>query len=218
MSEILPAMDKSIIHPTHISLVRHGQVANPANIYYGRLPGFALSAEGEAQALAAGRYLRPLGVNAIYHSPMLRARQTATLISSQLEKSITPRVHEDLSEVYSRYDGTANAEMARIDWDLYSSAGQPYERPADVIARVISFLRWAQATHQGEHVVGVTHGDLVAFALVWVCGLAIEPATRRLLERFGIPESYPATGSVTTFTFGEQIAPDHCSFGYWHPP
>lgn len=216
MNMPLPAKELAS-RTTRISLVRHGHVANPANVYYGRLPGFALSTAGEAEAIAAGLYLSPRSVRAIYHSPLLRAQQTAVLISQQLPDKVTPQVHDDLNEVISPFDGVAYTEMASIGWDLYAHPAEPYERPADVLTRVISFFNFVQATHSGEHIVGVTHGDVVAFALTWVCGLEIKAASRQMLEPFGIAGSYPATGSVTTFSFGEEIAPDHCDLEYYSP-
>lgn len=202
---------------TRISLVRHGHVANSAGVYYGRLPGFALSTVGQAQAVAAGQYLRPQNISAVLHSPMLRAQQTATLIANQLDRAISPQAHEDLNEVLSSFDGATHAQMEQIDWNLYSQVVEPYERPVEVLARVVSFLEWAQAEYRGGHVIGVTHGDLVAFAVAWVSGLAVEPESRQRLDLFGVAGGYPATGSVTTLAFGENIAPDQCSLVYWCP-
>ncbi len=50
---------------TRISLVRHGLVHNPDQLYYGRLPGFRLAEKGRAQAAAAGRALATESVAAI---------------------------------------------------------------------------------------------------------------------------------------------------------
>ena len=35
---------------TIVHMMRHGEVANPDGILYGRLPGFRLSGDGQAQA------------------------------------------------------------------------------------------------------------------------------------------------------------------------
>jgi broad specificity phosphatase PhoE len=47
--------------------------------------------------------------------------------------------------------------------------------------------------YAGQHVVGVTHGDVIAFLSLWAHGL---PPEVRLKERF-----FPATASITTLTF-----------------
>ena len=75
---------------TKISLIRHGLVHNPAEVYYGRLPGFGLAELGRAQAAAAGDYLAGAGIVAVYHSPMLRAFQTAEIVRSRCAASATP--------------------------------------------------------------------------------------------------------------------------------
>ena len=49
---------------TCISLLRHGEVDNPQEVYYGRLPGFGLSAEGRRQAQHAGLTIYNAVVNA----------------------------------------------------------------------------------------------------------------------------------------------------------
>lgn len=61
-------------------LVRHGRVHNPDEVAYGHLPRYRIGDEGQAQALRAAAWLAPLGVMAIYVSPLLRARQTARVI------------------------------------------------------------------------------------------------------------------------------------------
>ena len=64
---------------TKISLIRHGLVHNPAEVYYGRLPGYGLAALGRAQAAAAGDYLAGAGIVAVYHSPMLACSGSSIL-------------------------------------------------------------------------------------------------------------------------------------------
>lgn len=90
---------------TLISLVRHGEVANPEQVYYGRLPGFALSELGRRQATMAGQYLHPLSPSTIYHSPLLRARQTAELIADNLSGEVQVAECAHLIEIHSPFDG-----------------------------------------------------------------------------------------------------------------
>ena len=67
-----PTMNTTCIH-----LIRHGEVHNPEQILYGRLPRFRLSARGRAQARSAGDHLREHDLRAVFSSPLLRTRQTA---------------------------------------------------------------------------------------------------------------------------------------------
>jgi len=64
--------DTTIVH-----LLRHGEVENPAGIVYGRLPGYHLSANGRAMAVAAADYFAGRAVVALFSSPLERAQETA---------------------------------------------------------------------------------------------------------------------------------------------
>ena len=66
---------------TVVLVVRHTDVHNPNNLFYGRLPRFRLSALGQEQAERTAAYLAGTPITAIYSSPQLRARQTARVIA-----------------------------------------------------------------------------------------------------------------------------------------
>ena len=150
---------------TKISLIRHGLVHNPAEVYYGRLPGYGLAALGRAQAAAAGDYLAGAGIVAVYHSPMLRAFQTAEIVRSRCAAD-APLVECDLlNEIHSPFDGLAATEMEKRDWNFYDEINPPYEQPADIVARLLRFFDLARQRHPGHHVIGVSHADPIAFAI-----------------------------------------------------
>ena len=198
---------------TTVYLVRHGLVENPGAIYYGRLPGFALAAAGREQAAAAGRHLAGRPVVAIYHSPMQRAAETAAILRDHHPAS-PPLVESALlNEIYSPFDGTPVAEMERRDWDLYSGVGPPYELPPDIQARMVAFFDAVRAAHPMQHVVGVSHGDPILFALCWGLGRPIAKDQRQFLAEWGIADGYPFQASVATFTWSDasQQRPD-CAY------
>lgn len=202
---------------TKISLVRHGLVENPGKVYYGRLPGFGLAQLGQTQAAAAGDYLKGDAVAVIYHSPMLRARQTAEIIRS-LCGGATPLVECDLlNEIHSAYDGQSVAEMERRDWDFYRQVSPPYERPEDVLARIVAFFDLARERHPGRHVVGVSHADPIAFAILWANQLPVSANQRKQLVACGVPDSYPTPASISTFSFAETDERDLVEFCYHAP-
>ena len=96
--------------PTYVSFIRHGEVENPNLVYYGRLPGFGLSAEGRRQALAAARELGKHPPDVLYSSRLLRALQTTHVLHgvfSELSLHVSP----DLIEVRSRWDGEPQAPV-----------------------------------------------------------------------------------------------------------
>ena len=64
-----------------VHLVRHGEVHNPQHIMYGRLPGFGLSERGQEQARSAASWLQGRPLDALYSSPMQRARETVAILA-----------------------------------------------------------------------------------------------------------------------------------------
>lgn len=202
---------------TTISLIRHGLVENPGQVYYGRLPGFSLAEEGRRQAAAAGDYLAGQPIVAICHSPMLRARQTAEIVRHHC-LATAPLVECGLlNEIHSTYDGRPIAEMEQIDWNFYREVTPPFEKPEDVLNRIVRFFDWARREHPGAHVVGVSHADPIAFAILWASGRPLTADQRKQLMECGIPDSYPAPASVTSFTFADQAGDGLVDFCYFAP-
>lgn len=186
--------------PTRITLVRHGEVHNPDSIFYGRLPRFGLSAFGEAAAAAAGRELRFLKPVALYASPLLRARRTAEILAAQ-GLGLKPRLTSLLLEVHSPLDGISQRNLEAQDWSIYNGFGPGYEQPTDALERVLRFFEMARKRHAGRSVAAVTHGDLIAFAILWACGLPVAIESRPRLVECGVVDGYPTPASLTTFAF-----------------
>jgi|TARA_B100002052_G_scaffold170692_1_gene155394 probable phosphoglycerate mutase len=69
--------------------LRHGEVQNEKNVFYANLPGFYLSSKGEMQAKDAAIKIKKLfNIQKIISSPLLRARQTASIVSKELKINI----------------------------------------------------------------------------------------------------------------------------------
>jgi broad specificity phosphatase PhoE len=188
-------MSKTVIH-----LVRHGLVHNPRDVFYGRLPRFRLSEEGQRQAAAAARALSKKPIAALYCSPLLRTRQTAQAILAhhpQLKLQRTPL----LLEVGTPWDGTPVATMIERDWDMYSENEKPHEQPEHIVARARRFFDGVRAKHTGQQVVAVSHGDVIAFTILWAKGQPLDWRHKGENSRFGFSDNYPQTASITTLTF-----------------
>lgn len=187
------------IPPTTIFFVRHGHVHNPKKIIYGRRPRFRLSEIGVEEARAAGQMMSAMTVNAAYSSPLLRARQTAREIlvfhpQLKLRQSLL------LNEVFTVFEGQPGVVGDRRRDDYYTGVGPPYEQPADIVRRVLTFFEYVRRRHAGCNVVAVTHGDVVIFTMLWARGLALTPENKANLHTLGF-NGYPGTGSLTAFTF-----------------
>ena len=69
--------------------IRHGEVENIKNIQYANIPGFHLSKNGIEQAqIAALKIKNNFNIKKIVSSPLLRARETSSIINSVLNVEI----------------------------------------------------------------------------------------------------------------------------------
>ncbi len=202
--------------PTIVYLTRHGNVHNPEKLLYGRLPRFRLSEQGVAEARAAGRFLSGARLAAVYASPLLRARQTAREILAFHPALKLRRAHH-LIEVLNAFEGRPGAEVDARHGDIYTGFGPPYEQPADIAARVRAFFRGVRRRHPGRKVAAVTHGDVIVFAMLSARGLPLTPQNKSRLNALGFTGGYPATGSLTAFTFRTDSADERPEVRHLRP-
>jgi broad specificity phosphatase PhoE len=200
-------MDLTVIH-----LVRHGYVHNPDQIMYGRLPRFRLSAAGRDQARAAGEYLSARPVQAVFSSPMLRARLTAREILVFFP-DLTLRRSVLLNEVSTAYEGWPSATVDRKG-DIYEGVGDGFERPQDILRRGVLFLRRSHRRYAGKHVVAVTHGDVITFTVLWALGWEPTASNKTRLKQAGYGAGYPGHASVTSLVFHTDSAEERPALEY----
>jgi probable phosphoglycerate mutase len=179
---------------TTIIFIRHTDVENPEEIFYGRMRGYGLSELGRKQARRTAEVLVEARVSAIYTSPMLRARQTARIIAEP--HRLQPKATWLLAEVKTGWQGRPFTELDAIGFDLYS---RPLGRGAETLdtlwARIQRFLRQVRQEHNGGTVLAVTHGDIAMVTRAGFVGLPITIGSIRL------PHVYAGKGSLTKVRF-----------------
>lgn len=203
-----------MLKPTRIHLIRHGYVHNPHKILYGRLPRFRLSNEGVSQARATANYCATHSITRIYTSPMLRARQTAKIVAQPHSLKISQS--SLLNEILTSYQGHPLTELEQIDWEFYANVHPPYETPNDIVQRTRAFFTFARKRHPHQEVIGVTHGDIVCYAMIWSLGLPLTGQSKRQIVELGT-DGYPATASITTFNFQTDDPDEVPTFTYVKP-
>jgi len=196
---------------TSISLVRHGHVHNPGEVYYGRLLGFPLSEKGRRQARAAMEFLREKPLVAAYTSPRLRARETAQIIIAP-HRNLLLSTSELLDEVYTPFDGQPASEVDARGWDVYSGTDPMYEQPQDVLGRAQRFVWEVRLGHRGQAITAITHGDIIAFLMLWAQGI---PPTVK--NKQALYNEYLAPASVTTFIFQTTTENERPQIEYVNP-
>jgi broad specificity phosphatase PhoE len=172
-----------------VTLVRHGQTERSLRkAYSGRLD-IPLTDEGRAQACAtAARLARDATVDAIFSSPLVRARDTAQAIADATGAPLT--VDERLTEIdYAPFEGLDRAEaLARFGQAFEDWRDDPFGAPVDGMETLEEALQRARpatadALAAGEHPVIVAHQGILRIVLVALGEL--EPAdyfTRHLRE------------------------------------
>jgi broad specificity phosphatase PhoE len=182
---------------TIVHLVRHGEVANPDGVLYGRIPGFHLSADGQTMAKAAAGFLAGRDITVLRSSPLDRAMETAEPISAQLGLAI--EIDERLIEPWNHFeglnvgvgDGSLRSPRHWIHlWNPFRpSWGEPYQQ---VAARVLAAAADAAKAASGHEAVCVSHQ-----LPIWVSRRSAEG--RRLWH--DPRRRQCALGSVTSLTY-----------------
>ena len=147
---------------TVVHLLRHGEVHNPDGVLYGRLPGFRLSAAGEAMAVAAAEWFAGKDVTHLVSSPLERAQQTAAPLAGDL--ALPVHIDERLIEAGNAFEGMRVAGAAGVfgapgNWwrlrnPLRPSWGEPY---VEIAARMLAAVEAARDAARGHEAVLVSH-------------------------------------------------------------
>lgn len=160
---------------TYVYLVRHGEVDNPNKIWYGRLPRFGLSKQGEEEIAQTAKFLKSKPVGKLYASPLLRAKRTAEIIQKEIKvPAITLSDH--LLEIKSAYMGQPLKVLQEIKFDVFTGPqrNKSDETLEQVAERITNFVDDVAKKHTGEHVVAVTHGDLLMTIKAVLKGMPLE--------------------------------------------
>jgi probable phosphoglycerate mutase len=156
--------------------VRHGESeANIQHVISNRESPFGLTERGKAQAKALAENLRDIPITAIYSSPVLRARETAEILSQafHLPYQITEALREyDCGILEEKSDAESwrlHGEIA-ADWTLnhnYLRKPAEGESYVEIRERFIPFVKgFAQnGLHAQDHILFVSHGGLLQLML-----------------------------------------------------
>jgi len=156
--------------------VRHGESeANTRHVISNRESLFGLTALGKKQAIILADKLKDIPITAIYSSPVLRARETADILSQSLRQpyQVTEALREyDCGILEDKSDAASwimHREIAE-DWTLnhnYLRKPKGGESFLDIQNRFLPFIE--DLTHDGlhtnHHILFVGHGGLFQLML-----------------------------------------------------
>ena len=149
---------------SQIHLVRHGEVFNPDEVLYGRIPGFRLSELGQRMAKAAADDLiaRDRPITRLSTSPLQRARESGQPIALGL--GLEPGIEERIIEPTNAFEGRRmkGPGGALRDPRMWRFLYNPW-RPAwgeafsSISARMLAAMTDAHASVDSGDVVMVSH-------------------------------------------------------------
>lgn len=179
------------MNKTTIYFLRHGEVENPNNILYGRLPNFGLSKIGKERINQVKDELKSKKIDCIYSSPLLRTRETAQIINQVLRLPIN--ISNLLIEVKLIHEGMPLETFKRdiqpyIYNDSFVQKGQESVKSQE--KRMMSFTRMVQKKHPGKNILAVSHGDPIVILKAKISGIPFSWQFKR--------ENYLKTGHFLT--------------------
>jgi broad specificity phosphatase PhoE len=164
---------------TTLHLIRHGVTAsNERRIYMGRSQE-SLSTEGRWQARELARRLQERNLDAIYCSPLRRARETADILAQPHRQEV--RLDADIMELdLSRWQGRPADEIATADaeaWKIWCADPARLSIPGietfdSLGERVRRFLRSVRRDHPSGSVAVVSHDGVIRMAVMEALGIS----------------------------------------------
>ncbi len=198
-----PSSAKKSPGATTILLVRHGQTPTTGKVLPGRAPGLHLSDEGYAQAAVAGERIAAVArVDAVYSSPLERAKETAAPISKG--RAMRTKVVRGLLECdFGDWTGQDLKKLSKLpEWQTVQRAPSTFRFPGgesftEMQTRMVTTLDTLRAAHPGGTIVCVSHADTIKAAVAHAMGTHLD-----LFQRIVIS---PASITAITWNAGGPI-------------
>jgi len=160
-------------------LVRHGEHALQGAIIAGRMTGIGLSPKGRVEAAAVAEHLAREKIDAIYASPLDRARETGAILAGRLDLPVA--IRDDVIELdFGEWTGLTfdqvRADSRWLPWQSCRSiavipGGESWRQ---VQERTVGALFDLRRSHPEGAVVVVTHGDVIRAALLFALGMPLD--------------------------------------------
>ncbi|HEY5424222.1 MAG TPA: MSMEG_4193 family putative phosphomutase [Ilumatobacteraceae bacterium] len=160
--------------------MRHGLTPTTGKVLPGRAAGLHLAEAGQAQADAAAERIAALSrVDAVYASPLERARETAAPIAKA--KGLRVRIDKGLLECdFGDWTGEELKKLMKLpEWGTVIRAPSTFRFPGgesfnEMQVRIVSAIDRLRAVHKGGVVVCVSHADPIKAAVAHAMGTHID--------------------------------------------
>jgi probable phosphoglycerate mutase len=160
-------------------LIRHGKIAAPQGVLYGRMPGVHLSDEGRAQAYAMAERFRGIAIDALYSSPLERARETAAPLAEVF--ALPVQISEGFSEVqYGDWSGRSFTDLKNDpQWLVYKTSRTTAQIPGgenilQLQNRFVQSMEDIRRSLPNGRIAIVSHQDPIKAAVAYYAGLHLD--------------------------------------------
>jgi probable phosphoglycerate mutase len=185
--------------PTVVLFVRHARTPTTGSVLPGRAPGLHLADGGRADAdKMAERLASTAKIEAIYASPLERARETAAPIARRLGLKVA--IERGLLECdFGDWTGGELKALRKLpEWRDVQSWPSGFRFPggesfSEMQCRITSAVARLRARHAGTTIVAVSHADPIKAAVADALGTHLD-----LFQRIAISPC-----SVTAIAYGE---------------
>lgn len=189
---------------TVVYLVRHGETNGNQEVRYQGWIDNPLNERGERQGARLGEAMKDYPLDAVYTSPLIRARRTAQLIAQH--HGLTPIVEEDLRELNG---GLLEGRLMRDILVQYPQCMQDMrEHPARAVCpggetmrqlydRVSAAMDRIVRSNPGKVICVAGHGCVIQAYLHFASGLPFEEMPRNMV----------ANTAISKFTYGQDFVP-----------
>ena len=172
--------------------MRHGKTPTTGSTLPGRAKGLHLSDEGKGQAEAVAARLAELPkIDAIYASPLERARETAAPIAAA--RGLRTRIDKGLLECdFGDWTGAELKALMKLpEWTTVQRSPSTFRFPngesfTEMQTRIVSALDRICHAHPGGTVVCVSHADPIKAAVAHAMGTHIDLFQRIVISTCSI--------------------------------
>lgn len=190
---------------TTFLLVRHASLDALGCYLAGRAPGEHLNALGRREAEELASRLSGIHLDAVYSSPLERARETAEFIAC--DRKLTVELRDELLELdFGEWTRRTFEELAADPrWERFNRHRSGTRIPGGELmmeaqARAVSFVEGVAMERPSATVAAVTHGDVIRGAVSHYLGMPLD-----FYNRFDV-----APASVSVLEVTEHGARVHC--------
>ena len=183
-------------------MVRHGQTPTTGKVLPGRAKGLHLADLGHEQAEIAALRIAELNIDAVYSSPLERAKETAAPISAAC--GLKTQIERGLFECdFGDWTGRRLKDLMKLpEWQTVQRSPSTFRFPngesfTEMQTRMINALDKLRKLHPGGTIVCVSHADTIKAAVAHAMGTHID-----LFQRIVIS---PASISAVTWHTGGAI-------------